>query len=154
MTRQITLLWLLSTLLLFAVSPKELLGSWQYQRKFADSDEQHSESEKLTFAPGSFHLILSVTIRKGDDHRIERLRIRADGLWKLRKETLVLVIEQIRFLDVAATHGIDKNSLTQLIRDLRGRYLSDPIRILDLISVHAGRLRLDTQEGTKEYRRF
>jgi hypothetical protein len=146
------ILFLLAASLLWSAAPKDLLGEWQLRREFASNGERHLELEDLTFMPDTFRLILTVTIRKGN-LLVDRLRIQAGGLWKLKGDTLVLVMQEIRFLGVERTDGIDRNSFEKLIRDLRGRYLSDPIRILRLDALGGTTLTLRQDGESKNYRR-
>jgi hypothetical protein len=144
---------ILGTLLLVGGDAKSLLGEWSTQRSFKAGNEKHIEREDLRFNPDTFRLMLTVTIEKGK-FLVKDLKIRASGLWKLQGEILVLVIEQISFASVAQTKGIDRGSFEKLVRDLRGRYLTDPIRILHLRSLDTGTLTLETAEREiKEYKR-
>jgi hypothetical protein len=139
--------------LLAAVPPKALLGSWQLERRFELNGERHLERETLRFRPGTFQLTLRVDIAKGD-LGVKGLTIRADGLWKLQGETLVLVLQQIVFAGVESTRGIDEASLTSLTRQLRSRYLDDPIRILHLLHTDGKTLTVESpEEGERSYRR-
>ena len=150
-----TLLILLLTLetLLTAATPKDLLGSWRLERRFAVDGERHVERENLRFRPGTFQLTLRVDIAKGD-LRVEGLTIRADGLWKIQGETLVLVLQQIVFAGVDSTRGIDEASFKSLTRQLRSRYLDNPIRILHLLHVDGKTLTVKSPEGgERSYRR-
>jgi hypothetical protein len=150
---RIFLATLLGTLLLVGGNPKSLLGEWTTQRSFQTGNEKHLEREDLRFNPDTFRLMLTVTIEKGN-LLVKDLKIRASGLWKLQGETLVLVVEQISFASVARTKGINKNSFERLVRDLRGRYLDDPIRILKLRSLDSGTLTLETADHEiKSYKR-
>ena len=152
MIHKTVMIFLLGASLLWSASSRDLLGEWQTQREFAGNGERHLELENLKFMPDTFRLILTVTIQKGD-LLVDRLRIQANGLWKLKDDTLVLVMQEIRFLDVAQTKGIDKSSFEKLIRDLRSRYLSDPIKIIRLDTLNGKTLTIGQGEESKTYRR-
>lgn len=129
-----------------------ILGAWTLERHFTQNGENHREREELQLSPGSFRMRLTVDITKGPVE-IKGLAIDATGLWKLQDRTLVLILGEIRFAGVASTRGIDRGSFRTLVRQLRERYLSDPIRIFTLLSEDGRTLTLKSPEGVREYRR-
>lgn len=136
-----------------AADSSTLLGTWKTHRAFAANGERHEETEILRFNPGSFRMQLFTTIRKGP-FLVKNLRIEATGIWKRRDRILVLMLQQIRFTGVDETRGINQASFNTLVRQLRGRYLSDPIRILSIQALGEDVLSLDNGDGTvKDYKR-
>ena len=136
-----------------AAGTPTLLGTWKSQRTFAMNGERHEETESLRFNPGSFRMQFVTTIRKGP-FLIKNLRIDATGIWKRRDRILVLMFQQIRFAGVDETRGINRASFDTLVRQLRSRYLSDPIRIFSLQALSQEVLSLDNGGGTvKDYKR-
>jgi len=125
-----TILWLMLLLAAAAAGETEgkWLGEWTAEHRFNQKGEEHIEREELRFNPGTFQLTLSVTIRKGK-LLVKNMKIRTSGLWKAEGKILVVVMQELRLVGVEETRGIGKASFEKLLEDLRGRYLSDPIRI-------------------------
>ena len=150
--------FLLLLFLLVAVSngaqaSEALLGSWKTERSFVERGEKHREIETLRFLPGSFRFTLRADIEKGN-YVVKGLTLEATGLWKREGDLLVLVMQEIRFVGVDETRGIDPSSYKRLIINLREKYLSDPIRLYHITSEDNGTLTLQSRKaGLKSYKR-
>jgi len=130
-----------------------LLGNWQTQREFDRGGEKHRESEQIRFLPGTFRFILNADIQKGN-FRVKGLKLEATGIWKREGRLLVLVMQQIRYVGVEESHGINPDSYKKLIRKLRESYLNDPILIYRIRSMENGILNIENSKaGLKSYQR-
>jgi len=107
---------------------------WITERKFVHNGEKHLEKETLDFRADTFRLILNITISKGT-LLVRDLRIEASGLWKMRDDILVIVMQELRFAGVGETRGINRESFRTVIRELRGNYLTDPIRLYRVLKL-------------------
>ncbi|WP_457607867.1 hypothetical protein [Nitratifractor sp.] len=130
-----------------------LLGTWTTQRTLSEPDMKQREVETVRFLPGTLRFELRVDLEKGPA-KIQGLKLGANGLWKREGELLVIVLQEIRVEGIEDSKGINPASLKTLARELRQRYLSDPIRIYHIQALDADKLVLvDSRGESKSYRR-
>ncbi len=137
----------------FAVTPKELYGTWETQRQSQNRSTYSSEHDSITFRPATVSLELTVNLKRGSAY-IKNLRVHTQGIWKVKGDILVIVWQDLRVVGYEESKGINEASIQKLGTQLRGRYLDDPIRIFQFQSIDRLAFRaLDENQNLKEYKR-
>lgn len=145
---KILVLILLMMAELSAVNQNALFaGQWQSVRQTKNQGTLTIEKEYLNLnANNTFSLLLLVSVQKGDAF-VRGLQIKVSGIWKVNKDVLVYVIQEIDVPFAKEVYRISQDSLTQLANHFKHRFDSQPIRILSVQSMNAKSLIVMSEKG-------
>ena len=127
----------LSMVILFmtsnAYSVTSLYGEWQTTRNSINRGVENIENEYIKFRPATVQIILKMSVKRGNYH-IKNLEVIADGIWKLYKNEIIIVLQQVRVPQVESMSGFTQSDINKLAKKLRSKYMDDPIKIYEITS--------------------
>jgi len=129
---------ILSLIILFsslnAHSVSSLYGEWQTTQSSKNRGVENIEQEYIKFRPATVQIILKVSVKRGD-YYIKNLEVIADGIWKLYKNEIIIVLQQVRVPQVESINGFTQSDINRLAKKLRSKYMDDPIKIYEITSL-------------------
>jgi len=129
---------MLSAVILFSVlnahSVSSLYGEWQTTRSSINKGVENIENEFIRFRPATVQIILKVSVKRGN-YNIKNLEVIADGIWKLYKNEIIIVLQQVRVPQVESMNGFTQSDINKLAKKLRSKYMDDPIKIYEITSL-------------------
>jgi len=146
MLRNMVILVALLSSILYGGGAKGLYGRWHAERSGKNSATLTQEREDITFNPATVHIVMSTTISR-EGYLIKNLKVIGDGIWKVSGKSLVVVWQQVKIPSVEETRGFGANDINRLAKDLRSRYLDDPIKIYEIELIGASNLTLLDENG-------
>jgi len=146
---RLLIIFALSTVLLSAIAPQEIVGHWHAYKKSVDHGSVTTEKEYLHLnANHTFNIQLYITIEKGDAF-IKDLRIEGSGIWKNREDTLVINIQKVEVPFAKEIYRISQESLRNLANNFKSKYESEPLRIIQ-IEQYTGNQLITTNEKLQQ----
>ena len=120
-----------------AMGQDMIVGRWQALTQTVNNGTKTIEKEYLHLnADHTFSIILLVSIQK-DDAYIKDLHIEGSGIWKVRDNTLVIVIKQVEMPVAKEVYRISQESLENLAANFKRKFQNEPIRIIIIKNIEA-----------------
>ena len=145
--------WMLVTVILFvtsnAHSVTSLYGEWQTTRNSVSNGVENIENEYIKFRPATIQIVLKVSVRRGN-YLIKNLEVIADGIWKLYKNEIIIVLQQVRVPQVESIKGFTQSDINSLAKKLRSKYMDDPIKIYEITSLDGNNFVVISEDGVMQ----
>jgi hypothetical protein len=121
----IMLVWMLE---LHAVDQMAVQGKWQGVTQTSNNGTKITEKEYFYLnADGTFSLTLLVNLKKGDAF-VRDLRIEGSGMWRVKNDILVLVVNKVEVPFAKEIYLISQESLRNLADNFKYKFEDEPIR--------------------------
>ncbi len=118
-----------------AVDQAELTGKWHAVTEATNNGTLIIEKEYLHLnADKTFSITLLVSVQKGEAF-IKDLQIKGTGIWKVSRDTLVIVINNIEVPFAKEIYRISQASLRTLADNFKHKFQNEPIRIITIKSI-------------------
>lgn len=118
-----------------AANIQSLSGKWSALQQTNNRGTLTIEKEYLTLnADKTFTILVLVSVQKGDAF-VKDLRIEGTGIWKVWKDKLVVVVNDVQVPKAGEVYRISQTSLEQLAATFKHRFVNEPIRI-NIIQSH------------------
>ncbi|HQR73789.1 MAG TPA: hypothetical protein PLH07_02865 [Sulfurovum sp.] len=131
---------LLLTIGLHAVEQAQLVGKWQGAILTSNFGTSITEKEYFDLnANRTFSLTILVNLKKGDAF-VRDLRIEGSGIWRVKNDTLVLVVNKVEVPFAKEIYLISQESLRNLANTFKHRFESEPIRFNSVKYIDATKL--------------
>ena len=143
------LILLFSIIGLHAVEQAELVGKWQGATLASNYGTSITEKEYFDLnADRTFSLTMLVNLKKGDAF-VRDLRIEGSGIWRVKNDTLVLVVNKVEVPFAKEIYLISQESLRHLANTFKQRFESEPIRFNTVKHIDASKLILINEGSTQ-----
>ena len=112
-----------------AVQKEQMITTWMNTASYVNDGLTTIEKEYMNLrANGTFDIVMLVSVQK-DNSYIKDLRIEASGIWEVRDNILVRVIQKVSVPTVQDANQISQQSIDNLAANFKFRLQNDPIRI-------------------------
>jgi len=134
---------------LHAVDQMVIVGKWQGVTQTSNHGTSIIEKEYFYLnADRTFSLTMLVNLKKSDAF-VRDLRIEGSGIWRVKDDTLVLVINKVEVPFAKEIYLISQESLRNLADNFKHKFEDEPIRLSTIKHVDNANLIL-INEALKE----
>jgi hypothetical protein len=134
---------------LHSTQKADMIGKWQGVTQASNYGTSITEKEYFYLnADGTFSLTIFVNLKKGDAF-VRDLRIEGFGIWRVKNDTLVLVINRVEVPFAKEIYLVTQESLRNLADNFKNKFENEPIRFSTIKHVDSRNLVL-INEASKE----
>jgi len=134
---------------LHAADQLQLVGKWEGITQTTNQGTRITEKEYFNLnSDRTFSLIMLVNLKK-DQAFVRDLRIEGSGIWKVKDDTLILVINKVDVPFAKEIYLISQESLRNLADTFKHQFEDEPIRVNTIKSADNNHLIL-VNEASKE----